>query len=119
MERLYQDIEYEVSIDAALIYWLNDAVYERLRRKRTQNIRPESWFRINFAKNKIYKRREYAGRGIGADRQNSSRNCGRPGYDHEGRAIGAVAKPGEFDEGIITLEGVPDSRPAQAVRQRP
>ena len=58
MERLHQNIDCDASIDAALIYWLNDAVYERLRRKRTQNIRPESWFRINFAKNKIYRQRK-------------------------------------------------------------
>jgi len=35
-------------------------------------------------------------------------NNGRPGYDETGNAIGAVARPGEFDEGIITLEGVRD-----------
>lgn len=32
----------------------------------------------------------------------------RPGYDENGRAIGAVAKPGEFDEGTLTLDGVRD-----------
>jgi hypothetical protein len=37
-------------------------------------------------------------------------NAGRPGYDGSGNALGAAAKPGEFDEGIITLEGVPDHR---------
>jgi len=58
MERLHQNIDCDASIDAALIYWLNDAVYEHLRRKRTKTIRPESWFRINFAKNKIYRQRK-------------------------------------------------------------
>jgi uncharacterized protein YdaU (DUF1376 family) len=37
-------------------------------------------------------------------------NAGRPGYDSSGNALGAASKPGEFDEGIITLEGVPDHR---------
>ncbi len=34
----------------------------------------------------------------------------RLGHDEHGNALGAEAKPGEFDEGIITLEGVPDHR---------
>jgi hypothetical protein len=37
-------------------------------------------------------------------------NVKRPGYDQNGRALGAAAKPGEFGEKIITLEGVPDHR---------
>jgi len=89
MERLHQNIDCDASIDAALIYWLNDAVYEHLRRKRTKTIRPESWFRINFAKNKIYKRREYAGRSIGADRRNpaSSYRCVGAASRHRRRSI--------------------------------
>jgi uncharacterized phage protein (TIGR02220 family) len=37
-------------------------------------------------------------------------NQGKPGYDASGNALGAVAKPGEYEEGIITLDGVPDHR---------
>jgi hypothetical protein len=40
----------------------------------------------------------------------SKSRAGLPGYDENGNALGAAAKRGEFDEGIITLEGVPDHR---------
>jgi Domain of unknown function (DUF4373) len=48
--------------------------------------------------------------GLQQNRGENYRNAGKPGYNENGRALGAAAKPGEFDEGIITLEGVPDHR---------
>jgi len=48
----------------------------------------------------------------------NNRNIGRPGYDSQGNAIGAAAKPGEFEEGYITLDGVPSSRPASGISSK-
>jgi len=49
------------------------------------------------------------GNNVSAGRAGDGRkNIGKPGYDADGNALGAVAKPGEFDEGVITLEGVRD-----------
>jgi hypothetical protein len=40
------------------------------------------------------------------DKKNTA---GKPGYDAAGNALGAQAKPGEFAEGIRTLDGVPEA----------
>jgi hypothetical protein len=54
---------------------------------------------------------EFASRGKNElQRGYPGNNRGKPEYDENGIAFGAQAKPGEFDEGIITLDGVPDHR---------
>lgn len=60
---------------------------------------------------RTWEKNGYSNSGTGSGQGRTSKsNIGRPGYDSTGNAIGAQAKPGEFDEGIITLEGVPDHR---------
>ena len=46
----------------------------------------------------------------GFRKDSGKNNSQRPGYDEGGNAIGAAAKQGEFAEGVITLDGVPDHR---------
>ena len=46
----------------------------------------------------------------GTGKSGLSGNCRENNFRNNEPALGARAKPGEYDEGIITLEGVPDHR---------
>jgi hypothetical protein len=61
MQRLYTGIDYEKSIDAALIYWTSEAAWNSQRKKKVKSIRPVEALKLNFAKNKIYLPRESQG----------------------------------------------------------
>ena len=65
------------------------------------------WFKKD--ENGNNQNRQRAGEG-GFRRAGPQSRAGLPGYDANGNAVGAQAKPGEFDEGTITLDGVPSTR---------
>jgi hypothetical protein len=63
-----------------------------------------------WEKNNVSTGRENGTYNSGLRSRTIKNNAGKPGYDASGKALGAAARPGEFDEGILTLDGVPDHR---------
>jgi hypothetical protein len=63
--------------------------------------------------NKVWLPKESYGQGQPTGKNGLSQNSGRNsqarlGYSADGKALGAVARAGEFEEGVITLDGVTD-----------
>ena len=54
-EHLYPNIDYERSIDKSLIYWLQEDVWKKVKKERTENILPAQRIKKNFDKNKVFR----------------------------------------------------------------
>lgn len=100
--------DFKKVIDKKCSQWTSDI-------KMSKFLRPSTLFSPEHFENYLNEPeiKQQGGQNVSAGRQGTAgnrKNIGKPGYDESGNALGAVAKPGEFDEGIITLEGVPDHR---------
>lgn len=112
-ERMRQQQEVNPNLDIALSlkkgiinFWGTHTGWKNKKKVRSIEINMVSTLINSIDKNRVYLPKEQ----YGNQRFNAGQRNTRPGYDATGNALGAVAKPGEYDEGIITLEGVPDHR---------
>jgi len=109
-QKYHPNLDILLSLEKAHIqFWGTEAGWEFTKKKRSKT---KNWKRtyenaLSLKTNQVWL--QNGGNNVSASRAGDGRkNIGKPGYDADGNALGAVAKPGEFDEGVITLEGVRD-----------
>jgi len=112
------NLDIQLSIKKAVInFWGTKAGWKYKKGKKAAEINMKSTLINSIDHNKVYTQRGSKNVSAGRERSTGNReNIGKQGYDSNGNPLGATARPGEFEEGVITLEGVPDHRAAQNVQ---
>jgi uncharacterized protein YdaU (DUF1376 family) len=110
-QKFHPYLDIRLSIEKAHTqFWSTEEGFNHFKNKKSKSKNWKKTFQdsLSLEINQVKKQRSTQNVGTGKTGLSSyhRKHAGEPGYDASGNAIGAQAKPGEFDEGIRTLEGV-------------